>query len=367
MLTVAQILPELNSGGVERGTLEVAEGLVQAGHRSIVISGGGRLVEPLREAGSEHITLPVGRKSPKTLAMIPRVRRLLADHKVDVIHARSRVPAWVTHFALKGQSASNRPAFVTTVHGLYSVNRFSKIMTAGERVVCVSNTVRDYVINNYNSIDTTRLDVIHRGVDPTLYNPGYRAGDDWESRFRNEFDLGDRPLIVLAGRLTRLKGHTDFLELMKRLSAIDSNAIGLIVGGEDPRRASYAASLRTAAVSVPTVRMVGHRNDLKEIMSISGCVLSLSSHPESFGRTVLEALSLGIPVAGYDHGGVGEILETLFPPGRVPVGNIDALTQTVSGLLSGSHNGQIVENTSFTLGEMVAQTLNLYESVGRAA
>ena len=141
LLTVAQILPEMHSGGVEKGTLEVARALVEAGHRSIVISAGGRMVEALQGAGSEHIAMPVGRKGPTTLALIPKLRTLLRDNQVNVLHARSRVPAWLSVLALK-RFGPQRPAFLTTVHGLYSVNRFSKVMTRGDRVVCVSQTVQ---------------------------------------------------------------------------------------------------------------------------------------------------------------------------------------------------------------------------------
>ncbi len=152
---------------------------------------------------------------------------------------------------------------------------------------------------------------------------------------------------------------------MGHLNREGSNAVGLIVGGADARRKTYAESIHKAAESASNVRMVGHRDDLREIMSISSVVLSLSSHPESFGRTVLEALSLGIPVAGFDHGGVGEVLRNLFPPGRVPLGDEVALRQTVSRMLNESKSGQIAQNTEFTLSQMVARTLKLYESVGQ--
>ena len=135
-LTVVQLLPALHSGGVERSTLEIAAALVAAGHRSVVVSAGGRLVEPLLAGGSEHIALPVGRKS--LLAAPGTVRRLrseLGRLRPDIVHARSRLPAWMAWFALKGLPAP-RPRFITTVHGLNSPGRYSGIMTRGERVIC---------------------------------------------------------------------------------------------------------------------------------------------------------------------------------------------------------------------------------------
>src|SRR5690606_39109957 len=133
-LTVVQLLPDLESGGVERGTLEVADAIVSRGWRSIVISSGGRLVEPLTQGGSEHLTWPIGRKSPGTVRLVWRLRKLLVEQGVDVLHARSRVPAWVGYLAWRGMKPGQRPAWVTTMHGLHSVSRYSRIMTSGQRV-----------------------------------------------------------------------------------------------------------------------------------------------------------------------------------------------------------------------------------------
>ena len=141
-LTVLQVVPELEAGGVERGTLEVARELVRRGHRSLVISNGGRMVEQLQREGSTHIQCPIGRKSPLTLWQFGRMRRLLRDEHVDVVHARSRIPAWVTWLAWKSLPTTQRPHFVTTVHGLYSPNAYSQIMTRGEVVIAVSRTFR---------------------------------------------------------------------------------------------------------------------------------------------------------------------------------------------------------------------------------
>lgn len=363
MLTVAQIVPEMHSGGVEQGTLEVANALAEAGHTSIVISGGGRMVSQLEAGGTTHIELPVGRKSLLTLRLIPKLRQVIAENNVDVLHARSRVPAWLSVLALK--RVPRRPAFVTTVHGLYSVGRWSRVMTRGDKVVCVSNTVREYVRENYPDCPDSRLLTIHRGVDPSVYACSFRASSDWEAEFRNKFQLGERPLLVLPGRLTRLKGHSDFLTLMERLNQHGSDAVGVIVGGRDPRRKAYAAEIEARVAKASNVVMTGHRNDLREIMSISALVFSLSTKPESFGRTVLEALTLGVPVLGYDHGGVSEILSRLFPDGKVEVGDLDCLAQATRSLLS-SQSACISKNTMFTLQQMLSQTLDLYTSVGQS-
>ena len=155
--TVLQILPSLDYGGVERGTVEVANELVQKNYRSIVVSGAGGLVPELINSGSEHIDLPVGEKSIACLSLIPKLSRLFKEKHVNIVHARSRFPAWLTHFALKNIEPKHRPTFITTVHGPYTVNRYSKIMTRGARVIAISKYIKRYILENYPDVDKKRL------------------------------------------------------------------------------------------------------------------------------------------------------------------------------------------------------------------
>ncbi|MEO6154851.1 MAG: glycosyltransferase, partial [Thermomonas sp.] len=164
-LTVVQLLPALDAGGVERSTLEIAEALVADGHRSIVVSKGGRLLPQLQAIGAEHVVLDIGHKSPWTFRHVPALRRLFSDVDADIVHARSRLPAWVGWHALQGMRDS-RPHFVTTAHGLNSPSRYSAIMTRGERVICVSNVVREHLLAHYPRSDPQLLQVIPRGIDP---------------------------------------------------------------------------------------------------------------------------------------------------------------------------------------------------------
>jgi glycosyltransferase involved in cell wall biosynthesis len=361
-LTVLQVLPELASGGVERGTLEVAAALVAAGHRSLVISGGGRMVAELEAGGSEHLTWSIGRKSPLTLRLVPRLRRLLAEHGVDILHARSRVPAWVGYLAWRRMPAGTRPRFLTTAHGVYSVNRFSAIMTRGEAVIAVSESVRDYLRESFPRMDMGRVRVIHRGVDARLFPRGYRPAPEWLSNWRAQFpQLRDKWLLTLPGRITRLKGHETFLRLVARLAAMDAGVHGLIVGDADASGQAYARELRRQAsdAGLP-VSFTGHRDDMRDIYASSKLVLSLSSHPESFGRTVAEALSMGVPVLGYDHGGVAELLRGAYPEGRVPVGDEEALlTRVLEFMRQAPRPGPL----PFTLEAMLGKTLALYEEL----
>ena len=220
-LTVVQLLPALESGGVERSTLEISEALVAAGHRAIVVSAGGRLLPALRDTGAEHIALDIGRKSLLTLRHVPALRKLFAREQADIVHARSRLPAWLGWKAVRGIAIAQRPHFVTTMHGLNSPGRYSAVMTYGERVICVSGTVRDYLLRHYPRTDAGQVagdSARHRhGPFPACgrTRPALRGA------FAREHPQlgGDGPLLLLPGRGTRLKGHVDALRLLAALRA----------------------------------------------------------------------------------------------------------------------------------------------------
>lgn len=363
--TVLQMLPALHSGGVERGTLEVARHLVHNGHRSLVMSAGGRLVEQLQREGSEHIHWQIGKKTPWTLRLIWQLRRLLRDEKVDILHVRSRMPGWLAYLAWKGLDPATRPHLVTTVHGLYSVSRYSAVMMQGERIIAVSESVRRYILNNYPSTDAGRIVLIPRGVDPAEFPHGYQPSADWLMPWNSQYpQLQGQRVLTLPGRLTRLKGHEDLIELIRRLKARGLPVHGLIVGGEDPKRLRYAEEIRRKVAEnglAGDITFTGHRSDLREIMAVSDIVFSLSSKPESFGRTTLEALSLGVPVIGYHHGGVGDILQAANAHGAVPLGDMERLVDEVIHTL-GEHT-EVSAPANLTLDAMLGSTLGVYSSL----
>lgn len=364
-MKVIQILPELNAGGVERGTLEVAARLVHDGHESLVISNGGRLVGELESGGSRHISMPVHRKALPSLAQIPRLRNVFLTENPDIIHLRSRLPAWLAYLAWKSIPAHKRPRLVTTVHGFYSVNAYSAVMTRGERVIAVSESVRDYVLTNYPSCPPEIIRVIHRGADE-LENPaGYQPSAGWLSDWNAAHPaLAGKTLLLMPGRLTRWKGQEDFLRLMAGLVARGEPVHGLIVGGPHAKKRAYRDELIQLATSLgltPHVTFLGHRNDLREIMAISRIVYSLSSDREAFGRVSLEAMALGKPVIAYDHGGVGEQLRAIFPQGRVAVGDLPAVTQSTLTILRSHPSPSPI--TDFTLTRMLDAILEVYKSL----
>jgi glycosyltransferase involved in cell wall biosynthesis len=362
-MKIIQILPELNAGGVERGTLEVGKYLTELGHESIVISNGGRLVEQLEAEGSRHITLPVHKKHLKSLKQVKVLRRLFEQERPDIIHLRSRVPAWIAWLAWRKMDPLTRPRLVTTVHGFYSVNSYSKIMTRGEAVICVSNSVKDYVLKNYPEVPEDKLTVIHRGVAPSELEYGYQAPEEWQKEWYAAFpETKDRKLLTLPGRITRLKGHEDLLKVIAALK--DSNYHGLIVGGAHPKKIEYLDEIKELARTMRVadkITFTGHRSDLPNILSISSIVCSLTQQPESFGRTTLEALALGKPVIGYEHGGVGEILDTLLPAGKIPLGDTEGIVDRVKEWQH--HPVKPAQTHPFTLQKMLSQTTELYQTL----
>lgn len=358
-LTVVQLLPALQAGGVERSTLEIAAALVAAGHASHVVSAGGRLVAALEAGGSTHHTLRIGAKSLATPFRAWALRDLLRTLKPDVVHARSRLPAWVALGALRGLSP--RPAFVTTVHGLNSPGRYSGVMTRGDAVICVSDTVRGYVQTHWSSA-SPRLVVIPRGVDPAQFPRHPRPDPSARASVLAELAVPDASrLLLMPGRGTRLKGHADAIVLLAGLKAQGVPAVLWLLGTEEPGREAYVAELRALARAQgvgDALRLSPPRSEVVRAYAACDLVLQLSRKPEAFGRTVLEALSVGTPVLGWAHGGVGEQLAALQPSGAVALGDGEALCRRALALLA--EPPVPPTHIPYTLAAMQQATLDTY-------
>ncbi|MCD9088097.1 glycosyltransferase [Stenotrophomonas sp. SY1] len=362
-LTVVQLLPALHSGGVERSTLEIARALVAAGHRAIVVSAGGRLVQPLLDSGAEHLTLDIGRKSLLTLRHVASLRRLFVETGADIVHARSRLPAWLGWYALRGMAQGKRPRWVTTMHGLNSPGRYSGIMASGERVICVSQTVRDYLLAHYPSTDPTRLRVIPRGIDAAQFPRVTRADRRPRLELGRQYPqlASDAALLLLPGRGTRLKGHAHAITLLAGLRREGQEALLWMPGAREPGREAYLAELEQLAQRLGVAAQVLFTEPTSRIAqayAASDLVLQLSDKPEAFGRTVVEALAVGRPVLGWNHGGVGELLAQLQPDGAVAVGDETALAQRALQLLR--HPPALPSRIPFTLQAMQRATLDVY-------
>lgn len=365
-MKVIQILPEMNSGGVERGTLEIAGYLVAQGHEAVVISNGGRLVDVLEKSGARHITMPVHRKSLASLFQIGKLRRLLEEEKPDILHIRSRVPGWISYLAWRGMDKATPPRLVSTVHGFYSVNRYSAVMTKGERVIAVSESIKDYILKNYPETPEEKITVIHRGVAPEQFPRGFQPDAEWLEKWRNEQpQLEGKRVLLLPGRITRWKGQEDFIKLIASLRKSGMEAHGLIAGETHPKKREFETELRLMAEGLgiaESITFLGHRKDIREVMAVSDLILSLSRDPEAFGRVTLEAMALGKPVVATDHGGVGEQLRILFPNGLVPHSNEEALLKKVTLMLADGSRPMDVSG-SFSLEGMMSATLNLYKEL----
>ena len=364
-LTVLQALPALEIGGVERGTLEVAAALVRRGHRSIVISAGGRLEKKLLAEGSEHITLPIGRKSPFTFRHVAGVRKILAGENISILHARSRLPAWICYLAWKTLPFDTRPLFVTTFHGPYSPGLYSRIMIRGERVIAVSEYIRKYMLRCYPDIDENKISVILRGVSCNEYNQDFRPDRAWLTEWYKQYPhLRDKYIISLPGRISRRKGHEDFIRIIAALESDNINVHGLIIGEPHESNIKYYAQIcrRVSDLGLDKhITFLGYRNDVREILSLSNIVLSLSKEPEAFGRTVLETLYLGTPVIAYDIGGTTEIMNEIFPAGIVTHGDTEEVCNKIKMFMD--KPPCVSAYYPFTLENMLDSTIRLYEKL----
>ncbi len=366
-LTVVQLLPALESGGVERSTLEIADALVRAGHRAVVVSAGGRLEPALRNAGAEHVTLDIGRKSLLTLRHAGALRRLFADVHADIVHARSRLPAWLGLWAVRGMPAASRPRFVTTMHGLNSPGRYSAVMSYGERVICVSDSVRRYLLQHYPRTDAGKLVVIPRGIDPAQFPRAPHPDADartWAA-MQHLALADDGPLLLLPGRGTRLKGHREAIVLLARLRSAGIDARLWMPGTREAGREQYVAGLEAEARSAgiaDALAMTPPTTEIARAYAASDLVLQLSRKPEAFGRTVIEALSVGRPVIGWAHGGVGDLLAELQPQGAVPAFDENGLFDTVTAMLA-HPPPPLATMDAYTLRAMQDATLALYHDL----
>lgn len=366
-LTVVQMLPELEGGGVERGTLEVGRYLADHGHRSLVISGGGRLVTQLECEGSTHIAWNVGSKSPECLRYILPLRRLLQQEKVDVLHLRSRMPAWIGFLAWKSLAEKDRPILVTTFHGFYSVNAYSAIMTKGMEVIAVSESIRRHIQENYGKNEGITL--IFRGVEIDLFSPEKVEAERLQD-LRRQWKINERrPLIMLPGRLTRLKGQDVFLKSLSLLKNHDFQAVLVGDTGENPGFVGEVSRLIDDYNLAGRVKMVGHCTDMPAAYLLADIVISASSsEPEAFGRTTVEAMAMGKPVIATAHGGS---LETVIDqqtgwlvrpsdPGDMARALHEALAKDQQQLAVFGEKGKLRVREHFTTEAMCKQTEALY-------
>lgn len=357
-LKVVQLLPELNTGGVERGATDLSNELVRRGHTSFVISNGGRFEKEITDNGGIHIKLPIHKKSISTLFLANKIFKIYQNINPNIIHVRSRVPALVNLIAYK-KFKSNKPKLISTFHGLYSKPFYSQVMSKVDHAIAISDVVKDYIKQNY-SLENDQITLIPRGCDISVFNKD-SINDNWLNTFFNKYpNTKNKKILTLPSRITRWKGAESFIDLIESL---DSSYHGLIVGPVATNKKSYLRNLKNLVQKKnleDKITFTGGVSDIENIYKLSNIVFNLSLKPEPFGRTTIEAISCGAKVVGWDHGGTKEILENLFPSGLAKLANIDSLKEVT---IKVSNNDLYPKDNVYTSKLMIDKTINLYESL----
>ncbi|MGG7073157.1 glycosyltransferase family 4 protein [Campylobacter sp. 9BO] len=303
-MKVVQLLPELNEGGVERGVVELTGKLKNFNTISVVISNGGKLVDELLKNGIRHIKIDVSNKN--LLTFLPRVlklRAILKELKPDIVHVRSRFPAWLLKFAKIGLNFK----VVSTIHGLNSPNFYSKIMTDAAHIICVSNAAKEHIQKHFNTNDS-KISVIFRGVDTSSFNPNILPSKD---ELRTEFNLKDELVISCVGRISQSKNIATLIKAVEILRQKETKISLLIAGGVHAKKQKHFKELKELCKKLnidENVKFLGSISEVAKIYKLSDVVVSLSIKPESFGRSIAEAIAINTPVVASNHGGVKDII-----------------------------------------------------------
>jgi glycosyltransferase involved in cell wall biosynthesis len=375
VLTVLQIIPRLNTGGVERGTVDVAKFLKNEGHRPLVISAGGKLCDALRRAEVEHVILPVDKKNPFTLLLNAiRLRRIIKKYKVDIVHARSRAPAWSAYLACKW----TKTPFLTTFHGAYNFSnswkkRYNEVMTYGSKVIAPSQFIKKHILENYSSKTSKDIIVIPRGVSMSLFNPDCVSPGHLNGIFE-QFHLPlDKKIILLPGRITRWKGHLVLLQALTLLKGRD-DFFCVFLGSVANKNSSYYEEITTFIQDNDLgarISIIEENEDIASFYKLAHVVVSASTDPEAFGRVMAEAGAIGRPVIASDHGGAQEIIVHGKTGWLFPSGDASTLATYLREVLSygiRQHKAMGAEavahvQANFTNEAMASKTLKVYESL----
>jgi len=308
-MTVLQVLPSLVSGGVETGTIDIAKALVDQGHLAIVISSGGPMVKQLEATGARHITLPVQSKNPHRIwKNAQRLKKIIKDYKIDLVHARSRAPAWSCYWATKNTSTP----FITTFHGTYGHHSklkrwYNAVMLHSNQTIAVSNFIAKHIQTIYlNQLHA--IQVIHRGIDTDKFNP-QSVTPDALTALKQQWDIPDNKLVLmLPGRITRWKGHRVLIEA---LSKIDTSQLICLMVGDGQGKTQYRQELDQLIQQhhlEKQVKFVGACRDMPTAYKLANIVISASTDPEAFGRVACEAQAMDCLVIATAHGGSQETM-----------------------------------------------------------
>jgi len=373
--TILQVLPALGTGGAERGCVEVAAAIGAAGGRALVASAGGAMLRDLARAGGEHITLPLGGKNPVTIwRNIRRLEAVIRDHGVDLVHARSRAPAWSAHAACRRLGIP----FVTTVHAPYNQGSAAKrlynsIMVRGDRVIAISDYIARHIVETYG-VDPARIRTIPRGVDLRQFAIEAVSAERIIALARTWRAPDDRPIVLMPGRLSRWKGQAVVIDALARLGRRDLHCL---IVGSDQGRSGYRQELiaRIAAKGLNgVVQLVDHCDDMPAAYMLSDVVVSTGGTRQGFSRTLVEAQAMGRPVVAEDGGGAAESVLAGVTGWLAPAGDPAALAEALQSALSltierraeVARAAQEQVRGRYGLAQANRQLLQLYERLARA-
>lgn len=366
---ILQVIPELGPGGAEQGCIDVARELVLSGAQAIVVSNGGARVPELERAGAVHINMPVHSKNPITMMRnVKRLKKIINRYRVNIVHARSRAPAWSAYKACKGTHAH----FMTTCHAPYNISGeakrfYNSSMAKGELVIAISSHVANYLQENYH-LPATRIRLIPRGIALERFHPTTVTPQRLIS-LAQEWRIPDGAnVIILPGRLTRWKGHHVLIDAIERLKRDD---IFCVLIGSDQGRTEYRKELESAIQEKGLggqVRLVDHCNDMPAAYMLSSIAVCPSTDPEGFGRIPVEAQAMGRPIIAADHGGARETVVRGETGWLVKPGDSKELASAITEALSLTPNQRSILATramshiaqNFTREQMVDKTLDVY-------
>jgi lipopolysaccharide heptosyltransferase II len=355
-MNVLQILPELNVGGVERGTIDLAKYLVRLGHKAVVVSAGGDQVNDLLALGAVHYKLPVHKKSLiNIIKMIPKLAEIINKEKIDIVHARSRVPAWIAYFACR----RTRAVFITTCHGYYKRHLFSFVMGWAKSVIAPSNVIARHMIEHFG-VPYERVKLIPRSVDLERF----KYIDPFKKR-KKDFNVG------IIGRMTPIKGHLHFIKAMAKVARANPNVKIWIVGDAPASKDAYKEQVRVLVQRLGLwhcTEFLGNQKDIPNILSHLDLLVLATTTQEAFGRVIIEAQAAGVPVVATAVGGVIDIIEDqktgLIVPPSDPQAMADAIMKVQKDKELArqlAENGYKKVKEKYNVELMVKNTLDLYK------
>ncbi len=345
--TILQIVPHLDTGGAELSAVEIAQAVVRAGGRALVLAeAGGRLAPRVTAAGGELVAFPAATKNPiRMLANARAIARLAREESVDLIHARSRAPAWSALVAAR----RTRVPFVTTYHGAYgetnAVKRlYNGVMARGDVVIANSGYTADLIAQRYGT-SRQRIAVIHRGVDTRRFDPA-SIEPSRVAALRARWGVDDATRVVLQmARLTGWKGQGVLIEAAAQLKAAGKlQGAVVVLAGDAQGRTAYVETLRAQVAQAgldDQVRFAGHVEDVAAAFLAAHVAVVASTEPEAFGRAAIEAAAMGCPVIATAIGAPPEtvlaepaVAENVATGWLVPPGDAGALASRLAGALA---------------------------------